>query len=92
MPDVDAIEAWTAKAGVLRHSQYNVQVYDFRKLYKCTEDEVKEIGEKGDIADLLLMRSRPPYDIPQLPQLQAMIARQPAIATLCEKLQLEVVS
>ena len=91
VPDVDAIQQWTAKAGVLRHSQYNVQVYDFRKLYKCTEDEVKEIGEKGDIADLLIMRSRPPYHIPQLPLLQAMIARQPAIATLCEKLELEVV-
>ena len=91
MPDVEAIEAWRAKVGVLRHWQYNVEVYDFRKLYTCTEDEVKEIGEKGDIADLLIMRSRPPYHIPQLPLLQAMIARQPAIAILCERLKLEVV-
>lgn len=91
VPDVDAIQQWTAKAGILRISQYNVQVYDFRELYKCTEDEINEIGDKGDIADLLIMRSRPPYHIPQLPLLQAMIARHPAIAILCERLKLEVV-
>ena len=90
-PDVDALQKWQDEAQSLNNKGYHLEVLDFRELYEATEDEVKELGSNGDLADLLIMRSKPPYHIPQLPLLQAMIARHPAIAILCERLKLEVV-
>ena len=90
-PDVDALAEWQEQAESLNSKGYHIEVLDFRLLYEATEDEVKELGSNGDLADLFIIRSRPPYHIPKLEALEAMIARHPAIATLCEKLELEVV-
>ena len=58
LPDVDALAQWQEKAKVLNSKDYHIEVLDFLELYEATKDEIKEIGEKGDIGDLLIMRSK----------------------------------
>lgn len=88
LPDIDAIGQWTQKAQSLSRQGYDITAYDIRRLYKCTDEEYKELGAKGDIADLLIMRHAPKYEIPELPLLQALIQKNPSIGTLCRKFHL----
>lgn len=88
LPDIDAIDQWTEKAQSLNRRGYDIAAYDIRRLYKCTDEECKELSAKGDIADLLILRHAAKYEIPELPLLQALIEKNPAIGILCNKLHL----
>jgi len=102
-PDVDARDEWETKCQQLRTQGFDIAVMDWWQ-------GIDEVGEKSDIADLLL-RDLPVFDKftdeeweaqeyedtpdqePNTPQaiLANMMRRNPAVALLVDKLQLEIV-
>lgn len=88
IPDVNAVEDWQVKTDEMNKQGYSIKVLDFLKIFNATDEERQQVGAKGDIADLLLLRADP-YVIPDLPNLAKFINHNPSIATLCRKLQLQ---
>lgn len=87
IPDVNALDDWQSKSDSMNKQGYSVTVLDFLKVFNASDDERQQVGCKGDIADLLLLRASH-YEIPDIPDLSKAINNNPSIATLCRKLQL----
>lgn len=87
IPDIDAIDDWRSRAEKIKKSGYSIDVIDFRQIFSATKEELEYIGNKGDIADLFLLRSNP-YELPTLPELSAIINTTPTVKTLCLKFHL----
>lgn len=80
-PDLGATESWQEKLPLFKRLGIDAKIFDYLER-NASEDQKRE---GYDIADFLLEKEEP-HAI-----LQAMIARNPALQTLIEKLDLEVV-
>lgn len=89
IPDIDALQDWTERAESLNKDGYSVTIVDFLETFSATDEEKKDVGFKGDIADLLLLRANP-YELPDSPELSAIINKNPAVKNICLKWQLQV--
>lgn len=80
-PDLGQMANWHAKAGMMRLQGIDVKVYTYLEEH-ATEEE-KEEGL--DIADYLL------NEPPQVIALRQMVARNPCLQVLIDRLDLELV-